>query len=222
MAKYTRAFRNKDGSITYMDKDGNKYFRKGGSRAWRCNNPGNLDATAFAKRHGSIGADNREAIFPDYETGHQALAALLHGSTYSKLSIYDAIFRYAPPSENDTADYRRNVQQWTGLDISRKISSLNDSEFEKVVKAVERMEGWQPGKENSIKKVIKTKTDAKGKLSEFLLEGETEYISKAVAIQRAEEYEIDAVVVRPGNSEPFIRAFADTTAGNNFSSIVEA
>lgn len=150
------------------------------------------------------------------------MAALLRGTTYGKLSIYDAIFRYAPPSENDTADYRRNVQRWTGLDISRKISILNVGEFEKVVAAVERMEGRQPGKENSIKKVIKTKVDATGKLSEFLIEGETKYISKVAAVQRAEEHEIDAVVVRRKYGEPFIRAVADVTAGNNFSSMIEA
>lgn len=34
-------------TVQYVDEDGNIFVRSGGSRAWRCNNPGNLLASTY-------------------------------------------------------------------------------------------------------------------------------------------------------------------------------
>ena len=62
-------------TVQYFDEKGNMTIRSGGSRAWRCNNPGNLLASSYSrgKSRRSIGkaGDERDeyAVYPDYETG---------------------------------------------------------------------------------------------------------------------------------------------------------
>ncbi len=67
-----------------------------GSRSYRNNNPGNLEYGDFAKRHGAIGSDGRFAIFPDYETGRAATAALAKSSGYKGMSIAEMGARWSP------------------------------------------------------------------------------------------------------------------------------
>jgi hypothetical protein len=129
-----------DRYVVYADQ-----VRTGGSRAWRNNNPGNMEAGAFANQHGAIGSDGRFAVFPDEAAGTAAVRALLGTTGYRNLTIADAIARYAPPHENDTAAYTAGVSRMTNLDATRAISSLNGAELDAVVGAIRRVEGWQPG-----------------------------------------------------------------------------
>src|SRR5438045_1094534 len=71
-----------DRYVVYDDE-----VQAGGSRAWRNNNPSNIEAGSFANAHGAIGSDGRMAVFPDAETGAQALRDLLSNDTYSGLNI---------------------------------------------------------------------------------------------------------------------------------------
>ena len=80
----------------------------------------------------------------------RAVKRLLLGDSYRNLTIADAISRYAPPIENDTAAYQRRLAQLTGQSINRRISELNDTELEKVVNAIRTIEGWQPGQIETI------------------------------------------------------------------------
>src|SRR5256885_11358908 len=76
--------------VTYRSDDGKETFRKGGSRAWRNNNPGNISKGKFANDHGAIGGDSRFAIFPDEATGKNAIVALLKTAKYASLSLKSA------------------------------------------------------------------------------------------------------------------------------------
>lgn len=84
------------------------------SRAERNHNPGNIEYGKFAVMHGAIGTDGRFAIFENNFQGFAALEALLKSAAYFKLTIKQAIERYAPASENDTTKYIENVCAWTG------------------------------------------------------------------------------------------------------------
>ena len=72
-------------TVHYFDEKGNLTIRGGGSRAWRCNNPGNLLSSSYStgRKRRSIGTagdkNNRYAVYPDYETGHEALVVMLKG-----------------------------------------------------------------------------------------------------------------------------------------------
>ncbi len=81
-----------------------------GTRAWRNNNPGNLIAGPYSRRHGSIGVDyGGMAIFPDRETGEAAQLDLLRTEKYQPMTIDAALTAYAPPNENPTEDYIQQV-----------------------------------------------------------------------------------------------------------------
>jgi hypothetical protein len=83
-----------------------------GSRPNRNNNPLDLEYGEFAKAHGASGTDGRFAIFPDVSTGYAAGKALLCGPDYDNLSVAGAIYKFAPPVENNTQAYLNDVCEW--------------------------------------------------------------------------------------------------------------
>lgn len=117
----------------------------GGTRAWRNNNPGNIEYGKFAKDHGAIGTDGRFAIFPNEKAGTAALSSKLKSATYSSLTIRDAIYKYAPPFENKTTAYIRGIEKSTGLKSDQKLNQLSDSQLGKLVQAIRGIEGWKAG-----------------------------------------------------------------------------
>jgi hypothetical protein len=130
---------NGSGQTTVTYEDGTTEVLTG-PRPIRNNNPGNLEDGPFSKRQsGYAGGDGRYAVFATKEDGYRAKINLLKTETYQNLSIRDAFNRYAPPSENPT--YIRDLQQLTGFDLNRKMSSLSDEEFKTLVNAVAKIEG---------------------------------------------------------------------------------
>ena len=87
-------------TVHYFDANGNLYLRSDGTRAWRCNNPGALLKSAYStgKDRCSIGTagfgNYIYAVYPDYETGHEALVVMLRGSRYRNLTLLEASQRY--------------------------------------------------------------------------------------------------------------------------------
>jgi RHS repeat-associated protein len=136
----------RDVIIVYSDGETtHEQVRSGGTRAWRNNNPGNLRGGSFSTRHGSIGTAGNFAVFGDLDTGGQAQAALLTGSTYGGLSIDDAIARYAPASENNTARYQAIVRRAAGVDGSTLMRDLTAEQMQSVLAAMRRHEGFRAG-----------------------------------------------------------------------------
>lgn len=82
------------------------------SLAARNHNPGNIKFGAFAQRYKA----NRDpwgfAIFATDEVGWSALKGLLLTETYRDLTVEQCIYKWAPPSENDSAAYLQNVCAW--------------------------------------------------------------------------------------------------------------
>ena len=85
-----------------------------GSRANRNNNPGNIEYGAFSRAFGSTHGDPRFAVFNSPDDGFKCLSTLL-SKHYSGLTIAAAIAKWAPPTENNTAQYVLNVCAWTEL-----------------------------------------------------------------------------------------------------------
>jgi hypothetical protein len=137
----------KSRTTQFIGSDGRKHTKTDGTAAWRNNNPGNIEYGDFAKRNGAIGTDGRFAIFPDEATGRRAIASLLQTNKYRNLSMADAVKRYAPPHENDTEAYRAALSRNTGIALDKKMGQLSDAEMERVVKEIQRIEGWKQGKE---------------------------------------------------------------------------
>lgn len=136
-AGYT-VVRNADGSIV----------RRDGTRAWRNNNPGNIEYGDFARGQGAVGTDGRFAVFSTYAEGRAAKSALIFESgSYRNLSIAAAISRYAPAFENDTGSYTAQVAAAAGVPSSATMNSLGPRQREAVLDAMERVEGFRQGTE---------------------------------------------------------------------------
>lgn len=121
-------------------------IRREGTRAWRNNNPGNIEFGQFAQRYGAVGTDGRFAVFPTYEQGRAAKEALLFESpSYSGRTIASAINRYAPPVENNTNRYIEEVSRSIGVSADTPLSSLTPQQRQIMLDAMERVEGFRPG-----------------------------------------------------------------------------
>jgi hypothetical protein len=117
----------------------------GGDRNWRNHNPGNLEDGDFARRHGAIGSDGRFAIFPDYQTGKNALISLLTTEAYIALTVAGAIERFAPSIENDVSAYAKFIGNECKVGPDTLLSSMSAQELERLAGAIEKFEGGRKG-----------------------------------------------------------------------------
>ena len=83
--------------------------------------------------------DHAFVQFRTIEFGIRAAFVLLHtySTKYHANCIRDIISRWAPPSENDTDQYVRNVCKWTGFGGLQK---LTESDWPSLVQAMGRQE----------------------------------------------------------------------------------
>ncbi len=111
--------------------------------SFRNKNPGNIRWGEYTR---SLGAREGEKGFAKFETavqGTSALVRLLTGTSYRNLSIREAIRRYAPDSENDSAAYASFVGRHSEVDSGRSIASLSPFELLDVIYAIITFEGWE-------------------------------------------------------------------------------
>lgn len=158
----TRIVSTAPGENTIELADGS-IVRRVGARNWRNNNPGNIEYGNFSKSKGAIGSDGRFAIFPSYEAGRAAKRDLLFGtSSYAGKTVSGAINRYAPPSENNTNAYIRSVTSAVGVTPDTPMSSLTAAQQDKMLDAMERVEGFKVGKTETIQEADGTLTASAG------------------------------------------------------------
>ncbi len=199
-------------TVRYFDENGNLTIRSGGSRAWRCNNPGNLRKSRYSmsKKRGSIGfaghGEDQYPVYPDKATGLEALTVMLKGSVYGPLTLRKALQRFEPGK----TDYIDIIVQRTGLDPDHTIRSLNDREFTRFHQAIEYVENWTPGCEDFIERwIIAAVHKKRGTIFEYLVNkpksGGSEWIAKTDAILLADEGRLRATVVHPKKGSPYLR-----------------
>lgn len=137
----------KGGTVCYVMNNGDRIERRGGTVAWRNNNPGCIRYSQQAVEMGATGKSSGFAVFPDEETGTQAIATLLRSDNYRDLTITAAIYKYAPPHENNTTKYINNLCNMVGVSRSTRLHTLDDKQMERVVAAIRVIEGWREGTE---------------------------------------------------------------------------
>lgn len=94
-----------------------------GSRAQRNNNPGNIEYGAFSRAFGATNGDPRFAVFPSVETGFNCLQTLIRNH-YGTMTLAAMMNMYAPPTENDTAQYVRNLCAWCECQPTTIVNTL--------------------------------------------------------------------------------------------------
>ncbi len=125
----------------------------------RQNNPGNIERNGI-KWQGLVDAPGRFCTFETMEHGVRAAVCVLV-SYYRKhkiLTLRQAISRWAPKNENDTALYVANVAKWSGLPADWPIKLDAAETLVKLLPAMFRMENGQ----NNGKPWVDADTIAKG------------------------------------------------------------
>jgi hypothetical protein len=111
----------------------------GATRADRNLNPLNLTALAGQAHE----AGGRFRTFGSWEEGVIAAVRQLqiNSTQHGTVTLAQQIARWAPPSENDTAAYVRNVAKWAGVDPNKPLDTYDPVVMTRVVEAMARMEG---------------------------------------------------------------------------------
>jgi hypothetical protein len=92
-----------------------------GTLAYRNNNPGNLK---FVGQPGATMGEGGYAKFPDYASGVEAVKRQLGIDAGRGLTLGQEINKWAPPNENNTAQYLANVSASTGFSPNARLSDL--------------------------------------------------------------------------------------------------
>jgi hypothetical protein len=85
------------------------------------NNPGNL---MYAGQYGATKNANGFAVFSSPELGRLALERQIALDAIRGKTLASFLGGYAPPSENDTATYIKNVSSWTGIQPTDKLADV--------------------------------------------------------------------------------------------------
>lgn len=112
-----------------------------GDRATRNNNPGNIEYGKYAQDAGAIGTDGRFAVFGSRKTGTRAQAGLIFGSKYANLTLGQAIAKYAPSFENNTAAYAAAVAAAAGVSLDTKMKDIPAEKRAAVISGMQAVEG---------------------------------------------------------------------------------
>ncbi len=140
-------------TVHYFDENGKETLYIGGSFAWRTNNPGNMAKPGQRIVNTGIGFAQRIEkvktlflIFPDKATGDAERLRLLK-EVYGKNSISEMMERYAPRKDhNDPVAYTDFITKETGIPSTGVVGQLSESQFKALAAAMQKKEGYAPGK----------------------------------------------------------------------------
>jgi putative peptidoglycan binding protein len=130
--------------IIYPDE-----VRSDGTISWRARNPGNIRSGekygAYAGKKANTKSAGSFAVFPDEQTGFEAIKAVLKG--YGNVTVAKAMSKYAPAGDgdNDPDRYARSVAKDMGVPVDTNVQTLDDAQMETFAEAIKKVEGWKEG-----------------------------------------------------------------------------
>lgn len=106
------------------------------------NNPGNIRYYPEYQWLGQTGQDYRGfSIFSAMVYGVRAMIKIIWNDVRAgRDTISQIIYEYAPPNENDTEKYIRDVTSWTGYNRNTRININDFNQVKNLVKAMIRKE----------------------------------------------------------------------------------
>lgn len=219
IARYIKAQLGLRHTVIYTDING-KYFRYfGGTLAWRNHNPGNIRPGEISERHNQIGVIHDFAIFPDYQSGHDALIDVIK-TNYWNSSITQMIQHFAPSSENNTKRYIKFLQKFTGVSDDTKIKNFSAAKFKKLWEGIEKFESYRRGNVAQVYKITITQIDKKHDICAYFLEN-NKWINKTrcISLVRRNQLELEICSSRLGNL--YLRAPADCSFQKNLHLLIQ-
>ncbi len=201
-----KAYRYDDEIIFYFDAFDNKYVAKGGSLAWRLNNPGLLLSHSLHRTgYNAIGAYRQYAIFAHPIIGKDALRAWVCSTKYFDSPLIE-IARYYLPSNPE--EYLNQLCAICGFSSEIIPRVLSAKDFDTLLKAIQKLAGFSPENEHQVALIPKITArfySAKRKV-EFYLAGYEDLLTKNQAIKWVEAHKLDAVIVHKSNGEIYLRS----------------
>ncbi len=115
-----------------------------GDRPYRSNNPGNLRFPGStgpdrARQAGAVGMDGTFAVFPSVAVGEAAIMAMINRNSAKSLGAF--LHKYAPPGENNTAQYIAVVTAALKARNTDLLSALNAVQRDLLVQTIMIQEG---------------------------------------------------------------------------------
>jgi hypothetical protein len=202
MNQFIRAAGGIKNSVIYTDIDERHFRFSEGTWAWRNHNPGNVWSGSISKKHHQIGKTHAFAIFPDDESGHEALLDVLI-TTYGDSSIHEMIYSYAPPKDNPTKKYEKLLREKTGIDDDTPIRKFTDIQFEKFWKTIQQMEGYKVGNITEVYCISSVKVLGKNNYQYCLSYGE--WITESECIDLAAKGKVELEICISKLSNKYLR-----------------
>jgi hypothetical protein len=97
---------------------------------------------------------------------------------------------FAPPHENNTRKYIKFLQDETGVKDDKKIKNFTTKEFEKLWKAIEKMESSKIGNIIEVHQITRVRINKDGIIHYYCLEGD-DWISKEQCLDLARKGQVD-------------------------------
>jgi hypothetical protein len=92
------------------------------SFGYSLNNPGNIRTTS-KRWKGEIGSENGFKEFSSMKYGFRAMTQLFHSYVKNETNtVRKIIYKYAPPSENESESYAKNVAKQSNVNVDKKLS----------------------------------------------------------------------------------------------------
>ncbi|MBN4067240.1 hypothetical protein JYU14_04065 [Simkania negevensis] len=205
--RFVKSIQSNESTQVYFDEFDNKYIRKGGSLAWRCNNPGLVHSHSnIARRHGPIGHCGQYPVFPNASIGREALISWLHlNSYYTKPIIAIAQFQ----SSDKPSEYLSKLCSLSDLSSKAIPSKLSRAQFDKLAWAIEELAGARIvfGNENfeQIPKILGEFSSRCGTAHYYLI-ADKRILSKEEALAEVKIRKIDAIVVNRSDGMEYLRS----------------
>lgn len=201
-----KAYRYDDEIVFYFDAFNNKYIAKGGSLAWRLNNSGLLLSHSLHRiGYKSIGTYHNYAIFSHSLLSQEALRAWICSTKYYDCPLIEIAKYYQPKNSEEYLDQLCTI---TGFPLETVPRSLLTHDFEKLLRAFQKIAGFSP--ENEHKLSLLSKITARfysiDRKVEYYLVGYDTLLKKSQAIEWVETHKLDAVIVHKSNGEMYLRS----------------
>lgn len=208
MKRFIEAFPGMKHSVIYTDVDGRHFRFSGGTWAWRNHNPGNLYAGHVSQGHNQIGVTYDFAIFPDDQSGHDALLDSLH-TTYGNSSIHDMIYSFAPPKDNPTARYEKLLHEAAGVYDDTPINNFTSLQFEHLWQGIQKFEGYKVGDIIEVFRITGVKAIDKHTYQFCLNGGDWVSELECIVLAKSRSVELEVCISHYGNT--YLRSYPKST-----------
>ncbi|OGT49013.1 MAG: hypothetical protein A3E82_08725 [Gammaproteobacteria bacterium RIFCSPHIGHO2_12_FULL_38_11] len=140
-------------------------------------------------------------------------------STYKNASIDDLVKAFAPKKDGNNVEvYTKFLHDKTGVLDDKKVSNFTSSEFDKLWRAIEQMEGYKKGTIIEVFPIIEVHKDKNG-ISDYHAKKKG-WISKPECMALVKQGKLDLVICTSRLGHDYLRARAGSSVNGSLDHMV--